>query len=63
MKMLKKESLIFQIKKSSFKDGDTRWFTGGKLNVSENCVDRHARQNPDHVLSFHYSNQFSENNV
>jgi acetyl-CoA synthetase len=24
-----------------------KWFTGGKLNVSYNCVDRHAQANPD----------------
>ncbi len=23
--------------------GDARWFTGGRLNLSHNCVDRHAR--------------------
>lgn len=26
-----------------------RWFEGGKLNVSENCVDRHAESHPDRV--------------
>jgi len=27
--------------------GDVRWFTGGKLNVCDNCVDRWAEQAPD----------------
>ncbi|MBM87755.1 MAG: acetate--CoA ligase [Gammaproteobacteria bacterium] len=26
---------------SKFKEGETRWFAGGKLNVSFNCIDRH----------------------
>ncbi|KAK8726092.1 hypothetical protein OTU49_010372, partial [Cherax quadricarinatus] len=26
-----------------------RWFPDGQLNVSVNCVDRHARQHPDRV--------------
>jgi acetyl-CoA synthetase len=26
----------------------TRWFTGGTVNLTHNCVDRHARATPDH---------------
>ncbi|NGP88376.1 acetate--CoA ligase [Fodinibius halophilus] len=25
----------------SFEDGDVKWFEGGKLNITENCLDRH----------------------
>ncbi|SMO70893.1 acetate--CoA ligase [Fodinibius sediminis] len=25
----------------SFKNGDVKWFEGGKLNITENCLDRH----------------------
>ncbi len=25
----------------------TKWFLGGKINVSENCVDRHEERNPN----------------
>jgi acetyl-CoA synthetase len=28
-------------------EGIIRWFTDGKLNVSKNCLDRHACKNPD----------------
>lgn len=28
-------------------EGMVSWFLGGKLNVSENCIDRHVRQNGD----------------
>ncbi|PGG99630.1 acetyl-coenzyme A synthetase [Polytolypa hystricis UAMH7299] len=33
----------------SFEGGDNAWFVGGRLNVSYNCVDRHAFKNPDKV--------------
>ena len=36
----------------TFDDSDgpmwTRWFTGGTVNLAHNCVDRHARDRPDH---------------
>lgn len=32
-----------------FKNGNVRWFTGGKLNVCDNCVDRHAEVAPERV--------------
>jgi acetyl-CoA synthetase len=33
----------------NFADGDIRWFTGGKLNVSYNCIDRHLATRSDQV--------------
>ncbi|KAI1977447.1 acetyl-coenzyme A synthetase 2 [Ophidiomyces ophidiicola] len=33
----------------SFEGGDNAWFVGGRLNVSYNCVDRHAMKTPDKV--------------
>ena len=30
------------MRQGGFIDGDIRWFTGGKLNVSYNCIDRHV---------------------
>jgi acetyl-CoA synthetase len=32
-----------------FEHGDVAWFRGGKLNVSYNCVDRHANADPNRV--------------
>ncbi|KAM6365643.1 acetyl-coenzyme A synthetase 2-like, mitochondrial isoform 3-T3 [Alca torda] len=29
--------------------GDTRWFLGGRLNVSVNCLDRHVEKSPNRV--------------
>ena len=41
------ESLVWQKKwtkvvEENFTEAQHQWFIGGKLNVSENCVDRHA---------------------
>ncbi|RKO93043.1 acyl-activating enzyme [Blyttiomyces helicus] len=33
----------------NFKHGDAAWFHGGELNVSYNCMDRHALTDPFHV--------------
>ena len=35
--------------KYSNKDVNIKWYEDGKLNVSYNCIDRHAKQNPDRV--------------
>ena len=37
----------------SFKEGDVAWFLEGELNVSYNCVDRHALANPDKIAIIH----------
>src|ERR1019366_9796747 len=29
--------------------GSAKWFTGGKLNLSHNCVDRHANRSEEHT--------------
>lgn len=31
----------------SFKDNDVKWFEGGELNITINCLDRHVKINPD----------------
>ncbi len=35
--------------KYSNKDVDIKWFEDGSLNVSYNCIDRHAKTNPDKI--------------
>ena len=39
------------VKKTSFERNnvDIQWFINGKLNVSANCIDRHAAQNPNQL--------------
>lgn len=37
----------------SFGEGDLAWFLGGELNVSFNCVDRHAFKHPDRIALIH----------
>ena len=29
----------------NFKEPNIKWFAGGKLNITENCLDRHLAQN------------------
>lgn len=33
----------------NFKDPDVKWFVGGKLNITENCLDRHLADRGDQV--------------
>jgi len=35
------------VRAGGFENGDTQWFPEGGLNVSYNCLDRHAYANPD----------------
>lgn len=49
-----KENLYFHrpystVMAGSFEAGDVQWFPEGGLNVSYNCVDRHAYATPDKV--------------
>ena len=37
------------VRQGSFLNGDIAWFSQGQLNVSANCVDRHALKNPSKV--------------
>ena len=38
-----------QVCDSDFKEGNISWFLGGKLNVCDNCVDRHVAQRGNQV--------------
>ncbi|XP_009861319.3 acetyl-coenzyme A synthetase 2-like, mitochondrial [Ciona intestinalis] len=38
-----------QVSDCDMNSGNIKWFNGGKLNVSVNCVDRHAAKHPDKV--------------
>ncbi|MEL6389846.1 MAG: acetate--CoA ligase [Bacteroidota bacterium] len=33
----------------NFREPKVEWFVGGQLNITENCLDRHAASNPDRV--------------
>jgi acetyl-CoA synthetase len=35
------------VREFDFNSGDAQWFSGGKLNVSENCIDRHLATRGD----------------
>ena len=35
--------------KFDFKEPEVKWFVGGKLNITENCLDRYVQTNPDKI--------------
>jgi acetyl-CoA synthetase len=37
------------VREFDFQTGDAKWFSGGKLNVSVNCIDRHLEKRGDQV--------------
>jgi acetyl-CoA synthetase len=37
------------VREFDFHTGDAKWFSGGKLNVSANCIDRHLEKRGDQV--------------
>ncbi|KAI8335989.1 acetyl-coenzyme A synthetase [Choanephora cucurbitarum] len=41
------------VRSGSFEEGDIAWFLEGELNVSVNCIDRHALATPDKVAIIH----------
>ena len=44
----------------NFKEPDVKWFIGGKLNITENILDRHAANTPDKVAIYWESNNPQE---
>jgi acetyl-CoA synthetase len=44
-------------KHGGFETGDVNWFSGGLINVSYNCVDRHALATPDKVAIIYEQDQ------
>ncbi|XP_013387971.1 acetyl-coenzyme A synthetase 2-like, mitochondrial [Lingula anatina] len=38
-----------QVQKCDMEKGDFKWFLGGKLNVTESCIDRHVESTPNKV--------------
>ncbi|MGI4992242.1 acetate--CoA ligase [Halobacteriovorax sp. GFR7] len=46
----------------NFKDGDIRWFHGAKLNITENCLDRHLATRGDKKAMVFVANDPNEAN-
>ncbi|WP_426143135.1 acetate--CoA ligase [Pseudomonas sp. DWP3-1-2] len=38
-----------EVQHSDLKSGEARWFSGGTLNVSHNCIDRHLEQRSEQI--------------
>ena len=37
------------VQSGDFNDLNVKWFEGAKLNITENCLDRHVQNNPDKI--------------
>lgn len=46
-----------------FNDYDVKWFIGGKLNITENCIDRHATETPDKIALIWEGNDISTDSI
>ena len=44
----------------NFKEPNVKWFLGGKLNITENCLDRHLEKDGDKVALIWEANDINE---
>jgi acetyl-CoA synthetase len=44
----------------SLEDGNIKWYEGGKLNIVENCLDRHLEKNGDKIAFYFEPNQLDD---
>lgn len=51
------------IQTGNFKDLNVKWFDGAKLNITENCLDRHAQNSPDKVAIHWEPNDPKEDSI
>jgi len=49
-----------EVYEGKFNEGNMAWFVNGKINVSYNCVDRHAAKNPDRVAIIYEGDEPSD---
>ncbi|PLK42262.1 acetate--CoA ligase [Emticicia sp. TH156] len=47
----------------NFKEPKIQWFVGGKLNITENCLDRHVREKPQHPAIIWEPNDPNEDSI
>lgn len=47
----------------NFRDPDVKWFVNGKLNITENCLDRHLKHNGDKTAIIWEPNEPNETSI
>src|ERR1043165_47684 len=52
-----------KVLKWNFTDPDIKWYAGGKLNITENCLDRHLEKSADKVAYYWEPNDPAENSI
>jgi acetyl-CoA synthetase len=49
-----------KVQSGSLEDGNVQWFEGGKLNITENCLDRHLEEHGDKVAFYYEPNELDD---
>ncbi len=47
----------------NFEKGESKWFIGGKLNITENCLDRHLSTRGDQVAAIWEPNEINDKEI
>ncbi len=47
----------------NFEKGESKWFIGGKLNITENCLDRHLSSRGDQVAAIWEPNEINDKEI
>ncbi|MDZ7715976.1 MAG: acetate--CoA ligase [Balneolaceae bacterium] len=49
-----------EVHSGSMKEGNIKWFEGGKVNITENCLDRHLDEHGDKVAFYFEPNELDD---
>src|SRR5699024_2326673 len=49
-----------EVHSGSFEEGNIKWFEGGKVNITENCLDRHLEERGDQVAFYYEPNELDD---
>lgn len=52
-----------QVQNCNLHEGKIEWFTNAKLNITQNCLDRHANSNPDKIALIWEPNDTNEEGI
>ncbi|MFL5765835.1 MAG: acetate--CoA ligase [Bacteroidia bacterium] len=47
----------------NFSEPDVKWYLGGKMNITENCLDRHLKDNSEKIAYYWEPNDPAENSI
>src|ERR1700752_121426 len=47
----------------NFKTAETKWFVNSKMNITENCLDRHLAEHANQIAYYWEQNDLKEKNI